>query len=418
MDKIRVNLYELLLCLSNAQDLAADGAVNHQQEVACLSYHLAEELRLSNQEKSEIFLASLIHDLGVLSTEERRRISMDEPAGICDHAFRGARLMEKFSPMGKPANIVRYHHLPWDSGTGRQFKGQEVPFGSHIIHLADRTCLKINKSENILSQLPGVLAEIRKEENSRFMPAVVDALEAISKKEYIWLDIMSVSPVNTLPLGDNKKFILEMGDIISLAKVFSHIIDFRSKFTARHSAGVAKTAEKLGELIGFSPMECKMLLVAGYLHDIGKLAIDNDVLEKPTSLNEDEFNEIRSHAYYTYRLLETIPQFNTINVWASYHHERLDGKGYPFHIPGENLALGSRVMAVADVFTAVTENRPYREGMRDDKAATLLINQAEDGALDGRIVKLLIDNFQEINDLRVDSQQMASKEYEKWSEKY
>lgn len=147
---------------------------------------------------------------------------------------------------------------------------------------------------------------------------------------------------------------------------------------------------------------------------MGKLAISNDVLEKPAKLNEDEFNEIRSHTYYTYQLLDTIPKFDIIKTWAAYHHEKLDGNGYPFHIKGENLSLGSRVMAVADVFTAITENRPYRRGMDDENTVIILNNMVNSGAIDGRIVDLLKDNFQEINDIREDAQQKASEMYEKF----
>lgn len=142
------------------------------------------------------------------------------------------------------------------------------------------------------------------------------------------------------------------------------------------------------------------------------LIINNSFQSVNPLLNEDEFNAIRSHTYYTYQLLETVPQFRTINTWASYHHERLDGKGYPFHIKGDNLTLGARVMAVADVFTAITENRPYRLGMNDFHATEVLNNMVSNGALDGKVVGLLIEHFQTISELRENSQQKASKRYE------
>lgn len=119
-------------------------------------------------------------------------------------------------------------------------------------------------------------------------------------------------------------------EIIELTKIFANIIDFRNPFTATHSAGVAKTAEKLAELAGFSENECKMMLVAGYLHDLGKLAVSKSILDKPGNLDPGERNVIRSHAFYTYRLLQAIKGFEIINKWASFHHEKLNGKGYSF----------------------------------------------------------------------------------------
>lgn len=157
-----------------------------------------------------------------------------------------------------------------------------------------------------------------------------------------------------------------------------------------------------------------MMLIAGYLHDLGKLAISNKILDKPGRLSEDEFNIIRSHTYYTYHLLEPIAAFQTINQWASYHHEKLDGTGYPFHIEGENIPLGSRVMAVADVFTAITEDRPYRKHMEDDSAKEILKNMVDSGSLDGKVVEILMENFETVNQVCRQTQEEQSKKYENY----
>ena len=149
---------------------------------------------------------------------------------------------------------------------------------------------------------------------------------------------------------------------------------------------------------------------------MGKLAVPNTVLEKPAKLNEDEFNEIRMHTYHTYHLLNTIPQFSEITAWAAYHHEKIDGTGYPFHIKGDNLSLGSRIMAVADVFTAITEDRPYRKGMNDEAAKKILTDMVHVSALDEKVVEAVINNFSAINQNRCISQEKASKYYENFFE--
>lgn len=413
MNKIRINLYELLLCISNAQGLVYSKLSNHQQQVAYLAFRLAEEAGLPSEEQKDIFLAALVHDIGALSVNEKLEIIETEPINVNNHAFKGAKLLEEFKPLQKSTSIIKFHHLPWNNGEGLVYKGEDVPYASHIIHLADRVCAMFQSERNVISQLPEILWAIRQKANSIFEPKLVDTLFELSTKEYIWLDLISRSPIKRLPdIGLFDILVLEIDDIVDLALVFSQIIDFRSGFTARHSAGVAKTAERLAQLVGFSPDECKMMLIAGYLHDLGKLAIDNEVLEKPGKLNENELNQIRTHTYYTYHLLDAIEQFSTINKWASYHHEKVGGDGYPFHIKGDNLPLGSRIMAVADVFTAITEERPYRKAMEEDRAIGVLITMIKSGALDGKIVGLLIDNFQTINDLRKQAQLQASKRYE------
>ena len=414
MEKIKISLYDLLKCISNAQDLISPRLSNHQKQVAYLSYILACEMKLSIIDQRDIFLAALVHDIGALSKSERLEIIEAEPMTIHNHAFIGAKLLDGFKPMKRSVRIIRYHHMNWDEERGTRFQGNEVPYGSHIIHLADRVCLMIRPEENILSQIPQIIERISEKSGSVYDPKLVDILKSICRDEYIWLNIISSSPISKVNTSLFEISELEIDDIIDLSFIFSQIIDFRSSFTARHSAGVARISERLASLIGFSPVECKMMLVAGYLHDIGKLAIDNAVLEKPTKLDEEEFNEIRSHTYYTYQLLDMIPQFKIINEWASYHHERLDGRGYPFHIKGDNLSYGSRIMAVADVFTAITENRPYRLGMSDVHAVKVLENMVESGALDKNVVNVLKDNFQMINELREFSQEEAASRYERF----
>jgi len=412
MNKIRIKIDELLKTISMTQDLSVEKLTNHQQQVAYLSYRLAQHLKLPLEKQYDIYIAGLIHDIGALSSKERLEIVDNEPFNINNHAFRGAKLIENFKPLKNMVGMIKFHHLSWSHGAGTTYKGEDVPFECHILHLADRTCTSFNKQKNVLSQLPDVLARIEKGRDTTFHPDLVDALHELSKKEYIWLDLMSLNLSHEISdTALSKIHVLEIDDLIDLALVFSHIIDFRNNFTALHTAGVAKTAEKLAELCGFSPYECKMMLVAGYFHDLGKIAIHDDILQKPAKLNEDEFNEIRSHTYYTYRMLEPIEQLKTINEWASFHHEKLDGTGYPFHIGGDSLTLGSRIMSVADVFTAITEDRPYRKGMDFEQTKNVLYNMVRSNALDARVVEVILSNFDEVNEIRKKAQVEAEKEY-------
>ncbi|MGC8574942.1 MAG: HD-GYP domain-containing protein [Caldisericum sp.] len=156
--------------------------------------------------------------------------------------------------------------------------------------------------------------------------------------------------------------------------------------------------------------------IAGYLHDLGKLAVPKEILEKPDKLSTEEFNVVKSHTYYTYRILSCIPNFETINRWASFHHERLDGSGYPFRLSAFDLPLGSRIMAVADVFTALTEDRPYRAGMDVDKALKIIENMSQNNILDVYTVQLLKKNIAKVNEARIYSQTEALREYEKFSQ--
>jgi len=197
----------------------------------------------------------------------------------------------------------------------------------------------------------------------------------------------------------------------SFAKVLSYIIDFRSRFTSTHSSGVAAVALELTTISGFSGRECKLMEIAGFLHDIGKLSVSYDILEKNGTLTEEEYSEMRKHTYYTYIVLNKIKGFEQISKWAAYHHERLNGNGYPFHIEGEEFSKMARIMAVADIVTAITEDRPYRLGMKSEEAIRILNNMVKSEAIDEGVVNIVKDNFFRINDVRIKAQEEALHEY-------
>jgi HD-GYP domain-containing protein (c-di-GMP phosphodiesterase class II) len=197
-----------------------------------------------------------------------------------------------------------------------------------------------------------------------------------------------------------------------LSRLFARIIDFRSPFTATHSSGVAACAETLAQLARRPQRECAQLRIAGLLHDLGKLAVPTEILEKPGPLSRRERSIVRCHTYYTYRTLSTIRELGEIAAWSGYHHERLDGSGYPFHKSGADIPLGARIVAVADVFTAIAEDRPYRQGMTDPRIREVLTAMVGRSSLDRELVELTLMNFSGMGEARRAAQQQAVAEYD------
>ena len=178
------------------------------------------------------------------------------------------------------------------------------------------------------------------------------------------------------------KTVLMEGDVF-----FARIVDYKSPFTSTHSIGVAEDAEKLSRHMGFDEETVQKMYLAGALHDIGKVAIGNEILEKPGKLTDEEFKTMKHHAAYTYYILSDIDDFEEIRDWAAFHHERLDGTGYPFGRSAAELNTQERIMACVDIYQALTESRPYKQGMTHEKASSILWDMAKKGWIDGDIVR-------------------------------
>jgi putative nucleotidyltransferase with HDIG domain len=380
--------------------------------VAYLAYRIGKQIGIPVEEIQQIVMAAALHDIGAFSLQERLDLLDFEDSKPGEHSTAGYLLLEEFEPFAPISNLIRFHHTPWKDGMGAVEQGEPVPRGSHIIHLADRVVVKIGEDEAILGQVAGICEAIMKSKNDVFVPEYVDAMLRLSERDHIWLQVTSDSVKSIL-----RKSVLfqtnelDVDALLDFSKLICRLIDFKSEYTATHSTGVAATAVAMSELVGFSKEEKKLMEIAAYFHDLGKMAIPAEILEKPGTLSDEERGIMRSHAHYTHEILEPIDIFGVISSWSALHQERLDGSGYPFGYKAKQLSLGSRIMGVADVFAALTENRPYREGMDKKGAIKVLQSMANHGKLDQSLVNITLKNFDEMNEIRELAQQGARHQY-------
>ena len=407
---MKINIINVLKSLSKAQSIISPEIGAHQQQVAYLAYRLADQLKMTQDQKVALLMAGLWHDIGALSLKEKEGVICEQLININTHAFRGAYLVAGFLPEKNIAGIIRYHHYAWEHGAAAE-KNPEMPCESQILHLADRVCAYISKQKFVLSQVPQVKEYVKKHAGDLFVEEYTETFMALSEQEAIWLDLVSSDPIERIDKTYFASTEVSIEDLVNLSWIFSHLIDFRSPFTSTHSASVAHVAEELAKLMHFSSTDCKMMLIAGYLHDLGKLTVDNSILEKDAALDPDEFDIIRSHTYYTYYLLDDIAAFDEIKRWAAFHHERLNGKGYPFHIDERELSLGARIMAVADVFSALQEKRPCKDAMKKDEILSILSNMVVNGSLDESVVSTVANNFERLSSVCTNAKEIAQKEY-------
>ena len=412
--KADAHLFDLVLCLSDAADLAHPLLGRHHVMVAYVAGRIAETMGLESEDETAAVLGGMLHDIGAVGVTERLDALHFEVGEEQRHSELTYRLLRDFESLAPAAEIARDHHVHWKDGRGASRDGRSVPLGSHILFLADRVCVGLQDDSDVLRLARRIRGRITEYSGRLFRPNVVEAFLDVAQSEAFWLDVTSPQLGSLLRRANRLRTVaLDAPTLLGLSRVLSRIIDFRSPFTATHSAGVASTAEELARIAGFSRLEREKMAIAGYLHDLGKLAVPGEILDKPGALDPDEVRTIRRHTYHTYRILETVDGFQPIEEWAAFHHERLDGRGYPFRLSAERLGLGSRVMAVADVFTALTEDRPYRKAMPLPRAMGILESMTG-SALDPTVVAGLRDNQVEIDGRRAEAQRRAGESFRRF----
>jgi response regulator RpfG family c-di-GMP phosphodiesterase len=400
-----VEMLDMISALSSALDIINPALNDHHKRTCYIASCLAAELALPTKEVSTIFLASILHDIGALVLADRFKLLDFEDKSPHAHAELGALLLESFPPFAFFAPLVKFHHVPWNNGEGETFRGQSVPKASHLIHLADRIAVLVNRRSPVSNQVQSIVDKISSVSGEKFIPEYVNAFLNTAKQEAFWLDIISPNLDKAIKEKSQLPSIpLDLHGMEELAQFFSTIIDTRSHFTANHSSGVSASAMKLANLLDMTATECHEMKIAGYLHDLGKLAIPETIIEKPGNLDKEERDVIKSHTYHTYSILKEVKGLEKIAVWASFHHETLTGEGYPFHRSAKELPTGSRIMAVADIFTALTEDRPYRKGMEKNKVVEIFSEMVSEGKIDNNITDILLENYEEMNTVRSNAQ--------------
>lgn len=406
--ELNIPIIDIVLALSSAIDLINPTITNHHKRVAYISYQIAKEMNLSDKEVKDLVLASLLHDCGAVNLFERNSLFEFEFGNSShdrhSHGYKGWLILRDADELKPAAEIIKFHHIFWEEQSDI-LENYKIPVSSYILHLADRIDILIDRKQEILMQRKYIQGMVNHSSHTMFMPEAVEAFNNLVTKPYFWFDI--INPYLDSMIRKNMssyKVSINGSSLLQYADIAHRIIDFRNKFTATHSIGVAKSASSLAAKLGFTADDCELMHSAGLMHDLGKLCIPESILEKPGPLDQYEYNLMKSHTYHTYRILDSIPGLDKVRDWASFHHEKLDGTGYPFSLKANRLDLGSRILAISDIFTALTEERPYRQALSLE-ATMDIINKSTN--LDYDVKTCLNKNIEEINQVRKTSQEIV-----------
>ena len=380
----------------------------HGKRVAYISVCMAERLGIKGRALQDLAICALLHDNALtqyISEEVQKKpdavnaegeydrnamselVSEITPKKLGVHCIYGEQNIKKLPFDTDMSGVILYHHENAD-GTGPFGKRwDEIPLFARIIHICDMVDVIGNSCD--FSDGNWVKAQnfIRKNRDILFDSECVDAfLDVFSEENFVSMsqDAFEEELWKKIP---RQKRSCDFNTCKNIADFFAQIVDYKSEFTGKHSLGVAQKVAELAEYMGYSEADIEKIYMAGALHDIGKMAIGNEILEKPGRLSDEEFSRMKNHAGYTYMILSDVEDFEEVRDWAALHHEKLDGTGYPFGRTGAELNEPERIMACVDIYQALTESRPYKSGMTHEKACTILEDMAGKGWIDAAITE-------------------------------
>ena len=197
-----------------------------------------------------------------------------------------------------------------------------------------------------------------------------------------WEKVLAAEPAPQRWIADE--------DIDEVARAFADIVDLKTTFTLGHSPTVARLAGGAARALGFEESEIVLLRRAGYLHDLGRVGVPSGILEKAGPLTTAEWEQVRLHPYHSERILSRSPALASLAPIVGMHHERLDGSGYHRQATGGSIPMPARVLAAADTYDGLTQERPYRAALSPSEAADRLSAEVRAGRMDGEAVEAIL----------------------------
>lgn len=434
----RVGLSEVLSALSHALDLTEGQPLGHTVRSCLIGMRIAEQIGLPAEDRSALYYALLLKDAGCSSNAAR----MASLFGADDRAVKprmklvdwhrrvllaietarnaglGGSILDRvrqFVAIARSENVTRdlialrcergadiARQLGFPPATSQAIRsldehwcGLGYPEGlaGHAIPLLSRIANVAQTAEavNAMQGPEEAVRVLRERRGSWFDPELVDVVASWRNDRAWWrrliTDDVAALVVAAEPAGRER--LVDDDELDAVARAFADIIDAKSPYTYRHSTQVADYARLVSRALGDDADEQRRMHRAGLLHDIGKLGVSNRILDKPGALTAAERQEVERHPKYTLSILSRVGAFGAFAWTAALHHEKLDGSGYPWGLGARQLDRSARVLAVVDVYEALTSDRPYRAGMTREKTLGILRGDAAAGKLAAEIVEVL-----------------------------
>lgn len=384
MKKFNLDINRVLAILLRALDYIDVRLVDHGQRVAYMVYKMMQmDGTFPEKEMQEICIISALHDIGAYKTDEIDHMMKFESDNVYDHSIYGYLFLKHMSPLSKWAEIVLYHHLNYVDYNKLNYDYLQV---ADMIHLADRMDVVLQMKGRWLSY-----EELTKQEDLRFGKSTIELFRKAKKQYDIEGNIMNGSYLKEL---SNFVSTTHYDDetLLDFFKMIAYSIDFRSETTVNHVITTVSISSELAKLFHLDETQLKKVQLGAYLHDIGKISTPLGILEKRGSLTQEEMSIMQQHINITGQILKGRISDDVLQI-AYRHHEKLDGSGYPQKLKAEQLSLCERIVAVADIMSALTGKRSYKESFSKEVVTGILQQQKDNGKLCGVVIDAAIGHY-------------------------
>ena len=361
--------------------------IDHGKRVAYLIFKILHpQRRFDDKQLQNICILAMLHDVGAYKTEEIDKMVIFETIDIWEHSIYGYLFLKYFSPLKALAETILFHHA--ECGEIKHLSDDKLQLLAQLISICDRAdVFSLHNGDN-----DDFKDYVNKHRNIKYRDDIADMfLSSGVNINAVFDDIDGDAEFNRIfrctPLTAD-----EVAGYINMI-IFS--IDFRSNQTVIHTVTATCIAGILAKMFGADENEIEKIKTGATLHDIGKIGIPVNIIESVKKLNDADMEIMKSHINITEKILDGNVSDDIKNI-AVKHHERLDGSGYPRNLGADDIAFNDRIVAIADIFSALCGARSYKGAFPKEKVIEILENMSEKNLIDAQIVSLSIERFDEI----------------------
>lgn len=382
-ENFEVTLKQVILIIHRTINSVDKRLLNHGEQVAYIMMNLLKaDGSYSDEEILEICAVSVFHDIGAYKVTEIDKLVEVDTRKPIEHAIYGALFIKYFSPLSDLYKIVLTHHFTFKYFEDKHMnvmckEGLLLNFADYIdrVYLNKKSFNKGNFEDD----------------KGNYLKKHIDLfVEADRKFDFVSKIVNGTFEDELYSFFETK--IINREEVISYSKMLAYSIDFRSEATVKHTITVEAISYQIAKICGLNEEKLTRIRIASVLHDIGKIGIPVEILEKPGKVSHEEFEIIKSHAMIGYNILSELNIDDIRNV-ATLHHEKLDGSGYPFGLKAEQLSTEIRIIAIADIISALIGVRSYKGIFSKDKTINILLDMVNNNKIDGNITNLFINNY-------------------------